>query len=182
MPVLPGTQGADRASQQAQAFLAALGTGGGVMVKAVAGGGGRGMRPVTSLAGSAGRLRALPLRGAAAFGNGDVYVEQLFPRARHIEVQIVGDGTGAVSHLWERECRLQRQRQKLVEIAPAPGLAAGAARTACSRRPSPWATAANYRSAGTFEFLVDADRAAPTPSPSSRPTRACRSSTRSPRR
>ena len=58
----------------------------------------------------------------AAFGNGDVYVERLFPRARHIEVQIVGDGTGAVTHLWERECSVQRQRQKLIEIAPAPGL------------------------------------------------------------
>ena len=58
----------------------------------------------------------------AAFGNGDVYVEQLIPRARHIEVQVVGDGSGAVSYLGERECSIQRRNQKLVEIAPSPGL------------------------------------------------------------
>ena len=62
-------------------------------------------------------------RRAAAFGNGDVYVEQLMPRARHIEVQIIGDGAGGVSHLWERECTIQRRNQKLVEVAPSPALA-----------------------------------------------------------
>src|SRR5262249_8990152 len=60
-----------------------------------------------------------------AFGNGDLYVEQLLTEARHIEVQVLGDGTGAASHLWERECTLQRRHQKLVEVAPAPGLPDG---------------------------------------------------------
>src|SRR5438876_669181 len=82
--------------------------------------------------------RPLPGRGAsayldgeqvlavatAAFGRGELYVEQLVPRARHVEVQVLGDGAGAVTHLWERECSIQRRNQKLIEIAPAPGLPA----------------------------------------------------------
>src|SRR5262249_24925128 len=89
-------------------------------------------------------------------GNGDLYVEELLPRARHVEVQVVGDGGGAVVQLGERDCSLQRRHQKLVEVAPAPGLgddlrarlAAAAVRMASELR---------FASLGTFEFLLDAD-------------------------
>ena len=121
VPVLAGTDG-PTTLDGARSFLSGLGPDGSIMIKAVAGGGGRGMRPVhhhDDLAAAYERCRS---EAQATFGNGDVYVERLFPRAHHIEVQVVGDGTGAVSHLWERECSVQRQRQKLIEIAPAPGL------------------------------------------------------------
>jgi acetyl/propionyl-CoA carboxylase alpha subunit len=124
VPVLPGTAplaGPD----DAHAFLASLGAGGVAVLKAVSGGGGRGMRVVSSpeaLLDAWTRCRSEALQ---AFGNGDLYVEQLLPGARHVEVQVLGDGTGAVSHLWERECTLQRRHQKLVEVAPAPGLPEG---------------------------------------------------------
>ena len=152
VPVLPGTDGAT-SLEAVEAFRAALGTG--VMLKALAGGGGRGMRPVhpgDDLPAAYERCRS---EAMAAFGNGDIYVEQLFPRARHIEVQIVGDGSGAVSHLWERECSTQRQRQKIIEIAPAPFLRP-AVRDRLLHAAIVLARAARYRNIGTFEFLVDA--------------------------
>ena len=153
VPIIPGTSG-PTAVDEARAFMDSLGAGAAVMVKAIAGGGGRGMRPVTNpddLAATMERCRSEALQ---AFGNGDVYVERLFPRARHIEVQILGDGTGAVSHLWERECSLQRERQKVLEIAPAPCLDA-AIRDRLLSAAITLASAARYLNAGTFEFLVD---------------------------
>ena len=125
------------------------------MIKAIAGGGGRGMRPVRDKAELERTYQLCRAEANQAFGNADVYVEQLFPKARHVEVQIVGDGQGSVSHLYERECSVQRQRQKIIEIAPAPSLAAetrGALQDAALKL----ARAANYRNLGTFEFLVDA--------------------------
>ena len=116
----------------------------------------------------------------ASFGNGDVYVERLMPRARHIEVQIIGDGSGDVSHLWERECSIQRRNQKIVEIAPSPGLAP-AMRDRLTAAAVRMAEEVRYDNLGTFEFLVDADTSAKTTRPSSRssrPIRASRSSTR----
>ena len=103
---------------EARAFLASLGSGAAVMVKAVAGGGGRGMRPVTDPAGLDDALRRSASEAAAAFGNPAVYVEELLTSARHIEVQVIGDGS-AVAVLGDRDCSLQRRRQKLIEIAPA---------------------------------------------------------------
>jgi acetyl/propionyl-CoA carboxylase alpha subunit/acetyl-CoA carboxylase carboxyltransferase component len=153
VPVSPGTDG-PTPLDQARAFLAEHGP---VMVKAVAGGGGRGMRPVTS----ADELDAAWARCAseaqAAFGDGSLYVERLLPHARHIEVQVVGDGQ-AVSHLWDRECSLQRQRQKVVEIAPADVLPA-ALRQRLFDHAVTLATAAGYRGLGTVEFLVDGEEA-----------------------
>ena len=154
VPALAGTAGAVTV-EQASAFLASLGSGGAMMLKAVAGGGGRGMRVVRQaeeVAEAHARCRSEALQ---AFGNGDVYVEQLMPRARHIEVQVVGDGSGAVAHLGERECSIQRRHQKLVEIAPCPSLSAGlrARLTADAVR---MAGAVRYQNAGTFEFLVEA--------------------------
>ncbi|HEU4732856.1 MAG TPA: biotin carboxylase N-terminal domain-containing protein, partial [Kofleriaceae bacterium] len=118
VPILPGTE---RATSLAEAheLLRALGPGGAVMVKAVAGGGGRGVRAVTSAAALDEAYARCRSEAEAAFGSGEVYVERLLPRARHIEVQIVGDGKRGVA-LYERECTLQRRHQKLIEIAPSP--------------------------------------------------------------
>ena len=154
VPVVPGTQGASDLAA-AQAFMAELGDGAAVMVKAIAGGGGRGMRPVHAAADLPAAFERCRAEALAAFGNGELYVERLFHLARHIEVQIIGDGTGAVAHLWERECSVQRQRQKLIEIAPAPGLPPGV-RSRLLKAAVKLASAARYRNAGTFEFLVDA--------------------------
>ena len=153
VPIIPGTSG-PTALTDAQAFLAALGNGGAIMVKAIAGGGGRGMRAVTDPAQLQSAFERCRSEALQSFGNGDLYVERLFPRARHVEVQILGDGTGAVTHLWERECSIQRERQKIIEIAPAPFLRP-AIRDRLLRAATTLAAAANYLNAGTFEFLVD---------------------------
>jgi acetyl/propionyl-CoA carboxylase alpha subunit/acetyl-CoA carboxylase carboxyltransferase component len=153
VPVLPGTDG-PTSIDQARAFFEGLGKGGAVMVKAVAGGGGRGMRPVEALADLDAAFERCASEAKAAFGNGDLYVEQFLPRARHIEVQIVGDGA-SVSHLWDRECSLQRQRQKVVEIAPADMLP-DELRARLFAAAVSLGEAAGYRSLGTMEFLVDA--------------------------
>ena len=92
------------------------------MIKAMAGGGGRGMRIVDDAADLAEAYARCQSEAKAAFGSGDVYVERLIRQARHIEVQIVGDRHGAISHLWERECTIQRRHQKLIEVAPSPSL------------------------------------------------------------
>ncbi|HVM98749.1 MAG TPA: carboxyl transferase domain-containing protein [Caulobacteraceae bacterium] len=153
VPTLPGTRAATSLAQ-AEAFLASLGDGGAVMLKALAGGGGRGMRPVTRREELAEAFERCASEAKAAFGDGALYVERFFPKARHVEVQIVGDGTGAVIHLWDRECSLQRQRQKLVEIAPAIGvddLVRDELHAAAVRM----ARAAHYKGLGTIEFLVN---------------------------
>ena len=129
---------------------------GGIMLKAIAGGGGRGMRPVQSaedLEAAYARCRSEALQ---SFGNGEVYAERLLPRARHIEVQVAGDRSGGVTHFWERECSIQRQRQKLIEIAPAPGLGARV-RERMLEAAVALARAAGLDNLATVEFLVDAD-------------------------
>ena len=155
VPVLPGTSGATSVDE-AKAFLASLGAGGAVMIKALAGGGGRGMRAVSAVDDIEAAYARCQSEATAAFGNGDVYVEQLIPRARHIEVQVVGDGSGAVSQLGERECSIQRRNQKLVEIAPSPGLLPEL-RERLSTAAVRLAQAVQYASLGTFEFLVNAE-------------------------
>ena len=153
IPTLPGT-GGRTSLDEAGAFLASLGESGAVMLKALAGGGGRGMRPVMRPADLAEAFARCASEAKAAFGDGGLYVEQFFPKARHVEVQIVGDGSGAVVHLWDRECSLQRQRQKLVEIAPAIGVD-DAVRAALQAAAVKMAYAAGYKSLGTIEFLVN---------------------------
>jgi acetyl/propionyl-CoA carboxylase alpha subunit/acetyl-CoA carboxylase carboxyltransferase component len=152
VPTLPGTSSPTTLAE-ARAFLNDLGPNGAVMVKAVAGGGGRGMRPVSA----AGELEEAFARAQSeaetGFGNGDLYVEKLITRARHIEVQIIGDGQ-AVSHLWERDCSLQRRRQKIVELAPAPDLD-GNLRQKLLDDAMKLAGAVDYSNLGTVEFLVD---------------------------
>ena len=153
VPVLPGTDG-PTSMEEARLFLEALGTHGAIMIKAIAGGGGRGMRPVSSAAELESAYERCRSEATQTFGNGDVYVEILFPRARHIEIQVIGDGSGAVTHLWERECSLQRNRQKLVEIAPAPGLSA-ALRDRLIDASLRMAREVKLLSLATFEFLVE---------------------------
>ncbi len=153
VPLLEGTQG-PTTLEQAHAFFAELG--GAVMIKAVAGGGGRGMRPATSAEELEAAWQRCASEAEAAFGNGALYVERYLARARHIEVQIVGDGRGAVTHLHERECTLQRRHQKLVELAPSPSLTPEL-RQRIIDAALRMARAADYRSLGTFEFLLDAD-------------------------
>ena len=153
VPVLLGTSEATSV-EAAEAFLQDLGNGQAMMIKALAGGGGRGMRFVDRVEDVAEAYERCRSEATAAFGNGDVYVERALPRARHIEVQVIGDGQGGISHLWERECSLQRQRQKLIEIAPAPGLDP-ALRDRLLAAAVKLATQVGYRGLGTFEFLVD---------------------------
>ncbi len=153
VPTMPGTKG-PTSLEEVTAFLAAQGPGAGVMIKAIAGGGGRGMRAVHDAAEIADAWTRCQAEAKAAFGNGDVYVERLIERARHIEIQIVGDGAGTVAQLGERECTLQRQNQKIVEIAPSPNLPASL-RAAIVEAAVRMATSVKYGSLGTFEFLVD---------------------------
>lgn len=154
VPLVQGTEQAVTL-EEAQAFMASLGAeGSGVMIKALSGGGGRGMRAVTDPAELEAAFQRCQSEAKVAFGNEAVYVEQLVTAARHIEVQVLGDGCGAVSHLWERDCTLQRRHQKLVEFAPAPGLNA-ALRDRIIDSALTLARAVNYLGIGTFEFLVE---------------------------
>ena len=151
VPVLPGTD-RDTSLEQARALLHEHGA---VMVKAIAGGGGRGIRPVTRAAELAGAMRRCASEAQAAFGDDRVYVEQLLTRARHIEIQVIGDGTGAVAVLGDRDCSLQRRRQKLVEIAPAP--IGDAVRARLSEAALALAGSVRYAGLATVEFLVQDD-------------------------
>jgi len=151
VPVLAGT-GAGVSLEEAQAFLAGLGEGGAVMVKAVAGGGGRGLRLATSPQDLEAAFARCASEARTAFGDGGLYVERFLPRARHVEVQVAGDGQ-AVVHLYDRECSLQRQRQKLIEVAPADMLP-DALRENLFAHALTLARAAQYRGLGTLEFLV----------------------------
>ncbi|HEX6786440.1 MAG TPA: carboxyl transferase domain-containing protein, partial [Acidimicrobiales bacterium] len=157
--VLPGTEG-PITPVEAHAFFASLGEGAAVMVKAVAGGGGRGMRPVTRSDDLDAALASCAREAAAAFGDGALYLERLVPRARHVEVQLVGDGTGSVVHLHTRECSLQRRRQKLVEIAPAPHLP-DELRQEMTTVAVRLGEALRYRGVGTVELLVDLEAERP---------------------
>ena len=139
---------------QAREFLRSLGAGGAVMLKALAGGGGRGMRPVFAEAELDQAFARCQSEARAAFGSDALYIEQLVGDARHIEIQVLGDHTGAVSHLWERDCSLQRRQQKLVEIAPSPDLPV-ATRARMIAAALKLAGAARYQGLGTFEFLLD---------------------------
>ena len=153
VPVIEGTVG-PTTLDEAIAFFDAL-DGGAMMIKAVSGGGGRGMRAVRTRDDVAEAYARCRSEAKASFGDDAVYVERLVEDARHIEVQIIGDRTGAVSHLWERECTVQRRNQKLIEIAPSPSLTPEL-RGQITDAAIKLAAAARYDNLGTFEFLVDA--------------------------
>ena len=153
---VPVTKGLDHAVtvKQAQDFFASLGAGGAMIIKAVAGGGGRGTRAVLSADEIEPAFKRCQSEAKAAFGVEDVFVEAFIQRARHIEVQIAGDGRGGIVHLGERECSIQRRFQKVIEVAPAPGLDASL-RDRILDAAVRFAGSVGYSSLGTFEFLVD---------------------------
>jgi len=154
VPVMPATPPLPR-DEAVSARLAAE-VGYPVMLKASWGGGGRGMRVVESEEQLAGLVAAARREAQAAFGNDEVYLEKLIRRARHVEVQILGDSHGGLVHLWERDCTVQRRNQKVVERAPAVFLDA-AQRGELARMALDIGHAAGYVNAGTVEFLQDAD-------------------------
>lgn len=155
VPLMPGSQEAVTL-EQAQAFFAAQKADGasGIMIKAIGGGGGRGMRAVIDAAEVAAAYERCRSEARAAFGVDGVYVERLMTGARHIEVQILGDGSEWPLALGERECTLQRRFQKLVEIAPSPSLPQPL-RERITKDALRMAARLRYESLGTFEFLVD---------------------------
>ncbi|HYD37041.1 MAG TPA: acetyl/propionyl/methylcrotonyl-CoA carboxylase subunit alpha [Allosphingosinicella sp.] len=153
VPVTPGYHGEDQAPERLQAEAEAIGFP--VLIKAVAGGGGKGMRKVNK-AGEFGEMLASCKREAAAsFGDDRVLIEKYVERPRHIEVQVFGDSHGNVVHLFERDCSLQRRHQKVIEEAPAPGMG-GATRAAVCEAAVKAARAVDYVGAGTVEFIADA--------------------------
>ncbi len=153
VPVLPGSDGPVESEEKAQKVAKDLGFP--VIIKAVAGGGGRGMRIVRA-AGDLGRaLKTAQREAEAAFGVGDVYLEKYVDAPRHIEVQVIGDHHGAVVHLGERECSIQRRHQKLIEEAPSAALSEKQRRRLGSTVVDA-SRAVQYTNAGTFEFLLDA--------------------------
>ncbi|GAA4862660.1 acetyl-CoA carboxylase biotin carboxylase subunit [Saccharopolyspora rosea] len=153
VPVVPGS---GPVTSIAEAQRAAADVGYPVLVKASAGGGGRGIRPVRDADELAAVLPAAQAEARAAFGDGTTYLERAVPHARHVEVQILADDRGNAVHLYERDCSVQRRRQKLLEEAPAPGLSPATREAVCAAAVR-MAERVGYRSAGTVEFLVDPD-------------------------
>jgi acetyl/propionyl-CoA carboxylase alpha subunit/acetyl-CoA carboxylase carboxyltransferase component len=151
VPIVPGSAGALVSAEEALAV--AHDAGYPVMLKAAAGGGGRGMRRVDTPAGMAEAFTRCSSEATAAFGDGALFVEKLVERPRHIEVQVLGDADGKVIHLWERDCSVQQRNQKVVEIAPAPGLDP-ALRQRVLDDAVRIARQSGYVNAGTVEFLV----------------------------
>ena len=150
--VLPGSFGAVADGAGAEAIAREVGYP--VILKAAAGGGGIGMARVEKASDLAAAFAAANRRAQAAFGTGDLYVERYLERPRHVEVQVFGDEAGAVVHMHERECSIQRRHQKLVEESPAPGLPA-ATKAGLTSAAVAGARAIGYTNAGTKEFLVD---------------------------
>ncbi len=154
VPMLPGSDGP--VESEAKALSVAKEVGYPVIVKAVAGGGGRGMRIVRSAPELPNLLRTAQREAEAAFGNGDVYIEKYLENPRHIEFQVLGDHHGNVIHLGERECSIQRRHQKLIEESPSPALT-DKVRRKMGGIVVDAAKAVQYTNAGTFEFLMDRD-------------------------
>jgi pyruvate carboxylase len=155
VPIVPGTeQPVDPSDPNIQSIAAGIGFP--LMIKAAFGGGGRGMRIVRSGDEFAARLSEASQEAGAAFGNDAVFLERFVPRAKHVEIQILGDLHGNVLHLYERDCSVQRRHQKVVEIAPSVGLPASV-RAQLSEAAVTLARAAGYYNAGTVEFLVNAE-------------------------
>src|SRR6187455_1654139 len=154
VPVLPGSDGPVQGEEQAIKVAKELGYP--VIIKAVAGGGGRGMRVVRSSEEIQTSIKTAMREAEAAFGVGDVYVEKYVEAPRHIEIQILGDHHGNVIHLGERECSIQRRHQKLIEESPSPALT-DKIRRKMGGLVVDAAKAVQYTNAGTFEFLMDKD-------------------------
>ena len=153
VPVTPGYLGEDQADQRLAQEAAVIGWP--VLIKAVAGGGGKGMRRVDRAEEFAPALASCRREAAAAFGDDRVLLEKYVLSPRHIEVQVFGDGQGNVVHLFERDCSLQRRHQKVIEEAPAPGMDAATRAAVCDAAVRA-AKAVDYVGAGTIEFIADA--------------------------
>lgn len=154
VPVLEGSAHAITDLEEARELARACGFP--VMIKAAHGGGGRGMRIVETEADLEKRLGEAKREALSAFGSGDIFVEKYIPRARHIEVQILGDQHGNVVHLYERDCSVQRRHQKVVEMAPALNLAPETRQAICDAAVA-IGKETKFDNAGTVEFLVDKD-------------------------
>ena len=152
VPVVPGYHGSDQDPRALEDAAAAIGYP--VLIKAVAGGGGKGMRKVDGPEAFTAALQAAKSEALGAFGNDTVLIEKFVTKPRHIEVQVFGDGTRAV-HLFERDCSLQRRHQKVIEEAPAPGMTEEM-RDTMGQAAVRAAEAIGYKGAGTVEFIVDA--------------------------
>ncbi len=156
VPVLPGLQKPGLSDEEIAAFVAEDPARLPLMIKAAAGGGGRGMRIVRDAAALADGLAAARREALAGFGDDSLLVERYVERARHVEVQILADSHGNVVHLGERECSLQRRHQKVVEESPSPVVTPAIREPLCAAAVA-LARAAGYVGAGTAEFLVSAD-------------------------
>jgi propionyl-CoA carboxylase alpha chain/3-methylcrotonyl-CoA carboxylase alpha subunit len=153
VPVTPGYLGEDQSLTRLQKEADAIGYP--VLIKAVAGGGGKGMKKVERAQDFADGLASAQREGQSSFGDPRVLIEKYITRPRHIEVQVFGDSHGNAVHLYERDCSLQRRHQKVIEEAPAPGMDA-ATRKAVTDAAVRAARAVNYEGAGTIEFIADA--------------------------
>ena len=153
VPVTPGWQGDD--GREATLLAAARDLGWPVLIKAAAGGGGRGIRRVDDGTSFAAALAACRREALAAFGDDRVLLERCIEAPRHIEVQVFGDAHGGLVHLYERDCTLQRRRQKVIEEAPAPGMTDEVRDAVCAAALAA-ARAVDYVGAGTVEFIADA--------------------------
>ncbi|KUO50694.1 MAG: methylcrotonoyl-CoA carboxylase [Sphingomonadales bacterium BRH_c42] len=153
VPVTPGYDGADQSVERLTKETEAIGYP--VLIKAVAGGGGKGMRKVDSPADFAASLESCRREAKASFGDDRVLLEKWITSPRHIEVQVFGDAHGNVVHLFERDCSLQRRHQKVIEEAPAPGMDEATREAICAAAVRA-AKAVDYEGAGTIEFIADA--------------------------
>ena len=154
VPVLSGTKEAIKTLAEGEAFAASLGYP--IILKAAHGGGGRGMRVVQKAEEFAAAFESATRESLSAFGSPDIFIEKFVSKARHIEVQILGDKHGNLVHLYERDCSVQRRHQKVVEIAPAPNLDSGVRDALCNAALA-IGREVKYEAAGTVEFLVDRD-------------------------
>jgi acetyl-CoA carboxylase biotin carboxylase subunit len=152
VPVVPGSEGLITSEEEAVELAAKMGYP--VLIKASAGGGGRGMRVAHNDIALKTGLASARQEAENAFKDGSVYMEKYIEQPRHVEVQVIGDQHGNLVHLWERDCSLQRRHQKLVEESPAPNLPLSVREAICAAAVK-LVKSANYFSAGTVEFLVD---------------------------
>jgi 3-methylcrotonyl-CoA carboxylase alpha subunit len=154
VPTIPGYDGEDESEERLAEEADRIGYP--VLVKASAGGGGRGMRAVTRQSDFVEAVRGARREAEAAFGDGSVFLEKLLEDPRHVEVQVIGDQQANVLHLFERECSIQRRHQKVIEEAPSPALDQDLRDSICNAAVR-FARGAGYHNAGTVEFLLDGD-------------------------
>ncbi len=152
VPTVPGSNGVVADEEEALAIAQRIGFP--VLIKAVAGGGGRGMRVALDSKTLEGAFRQAQAEAEAAFGNGDLYIEKYIEHPRHVEVQVLADQHDSALYLWERDCTMQRRHQKLIEESPAPRLDDAVRREMCEAAVR-LIRAAKYTNAGTVEFIVD---------------------------